>query len=156
MWAVISLFHKYECLVWLFITDPPYIDHSKYTGIPPAAILGEPYDIECPYESNPPAHYEWSRVPSCGTTGEPLSWPTDTILFNNNQSLRLDGVQPFHYGYYNCSATNALGIGSFCLWREIDGKYVVIEASNNYSSYISTNCIRALNLLIAFSSTQQG
>ena len=128
MWAVISLFHKYECLLWLFITDPLYIDYSKYTGIPQAAILGEPYDIECPYESNPPAHYEWYRVPSCGTAGEPLSWPTDTILFNNNQSLRLDGVQPFHYGYYNCSATNALGIGWFCLWREIDGKYVVIEA----------------------------
>ena len=130
MWAVIIvLFHKYECLLWLFITDPPYIDYSKYIGIPPAAILGEPYDIECPYESNPPAHYEWSRVPSCGTAGEPLSWPTDTILFNNNQSLRLDGVQPFHYGYYNCSATNALGFGWFCLWRKIDGtllKLVII------------------------------
>ena len=104
----------FECLLWLFITDPACIDYSKYIGIPPAAILGEPYDIECPYASNPPAHYEWSRVPSCGTAGEPPSWPTDTILFNNNQILQLDGAQSFYYGCYNCSATNALVSGWFC------------------------------------------
>ena len=105
----------------MLITDKPYIDRGKFNGIPPAAILGEPYDMECPWESNPPAQYDWSRVPSCGSVREPLSWPADTIFMNNNKTLRLDGVQPLHYGYYNCSATNALGSGWFCFWGKIDG-----------------------------------
>ena len=61
MWVVITLFHKYECInhkiIVLFITVPPYIDHDygNFVGISPTAIFGEAYDIECPYESNPPA-----------------------------------------------------------------------------------------------------
>ena len=106
----------------MITTDPPYIDPRKFTGIPPSAVLGELYDIECPYESNPPAQYEWTRVPSCGSVGEPLSWPQNTTLFNNNKTLRLDGVLPMHIGYYNCSATNAFGSGWFCFWRKIDGR----------------------------------
>ena len=106
----------------LFPTDPPYNDYRKFTGIPPSAVLGEPYDMECPYESNPPALYEWTRVPSCGSV-EPLSWPPNTILYNDNRTLRLDGVLPLHYGYYNCSATNAFGSEWFCLWRKIDGMW---------------------------------
>ena len=114
---------KYHRTTKLFPTDPPYNDYRKFTGIPPSAVLGEPYDIECPYESNPPAQYEWTRVPSCGSVGEPLSWPPDTILYNDNRTLRLDGVLPLHYGYYNCSATNAFGSEWFCLWRKIDGMW---------------------------------
>ena len=107
----------------LFTTDTPFIDPRKHTGIPPSPILGEPYDMDCPYESNPPAQYEWTRVPSCGSIGEPMSWPQRTILFNiNDKTLRLDGVLPIHYGYYNCSATNAFGSGWFCFWRMIDGR----------------------------------
>ena len=108
----------------LFPTDPPYIDYRKFTGIPPSPVLGEPYDIKCSYESNPPAQYEWTRVPSCGSVSEPLSWPPDTILFNNsnNKTLRLNGVLPLHYGYYNCSATNAFVSEWFCFWRRLDGK----------------------------------
>lgn len=128
MWVVITSFHKYDCIyhkvIVLFFVDPPYIDYGRFLGIPPAAILGEPYDIECPYESNPPAHYEWTRVPSCDRVGEPLSWPTHTILYNNNKTLRLDGVLPLHYGYYNCYATNAFGFGSYCSWRKVDGKWL--------------------------------
>lgn len=110
----------------MFITDPPRLQIEKFTGIPPAAIYGEPYDIECPYESNPPAHYEWSRVPSCGSVKKPLSWPQHTILYNNNKKLRLDGVRPLHYGYYNCSATNAFGSRWYCLWRKVDSKHEVV------------------------------
>ena len=91
--------------------------------------------MECPYESNPPAQYEWTRVPSCGSVGEPLSWPPDTILFNNtnNKTLRLDGVLPVHYGYYNCSATNAFGSGYFCFWRKIDGMWQFVFCLNKVS-----------------------
>ena len=84
--------------------------------------------MDCPYESNPPAQYEWTRVPSCGSIGELLSWPQRTILFNiNDKTLRLDGVLPIHYGYYNCSATNAFGSGWFCFWRIIDGRWLIAD-----------------------------
>ena len=53
--------------------------------------------MECPYESNPPAQYEWTRVPSCGSIGEPLSWPQNTTFFNNNKTLRLDGRVFYQY-----------------------------------------------------------
>ena len=106
----------------LFTTDPPYFPIEKAMFFPPAAVLGEPYEMECPYESNPPAQYEWSRVPSCGSVGEPLSWPQKTILYDNNRTLLLDGVLPLHFGFYNCSATNAFGTKSYCMWRKIDGK----------------------------------
>ena len=42
-------------LTGIVFVDPPYIPIKKFTGIPPSAVLGEPYDIECPYESSPPA-----------------------------------------------------------------------------------------------------
>ena len=114
----------YVCLVGCCVLiDPPYIPFDKFIGIPPSAELGEPYDIECPYESNPPAKYEWSRVPSCGSVGEPLDWPQLTILYNNNKTMRLDGAIPIHNGYYNCTATNSLGSGWFCHWRKIDVSY---------------------------------
>ena len=57
-------------------------------------------------------------MPSCGSVAEPLSWPPNTILFNNNKTLRLDGFRPINYGYYNCSATNAFGSEWFCFWRK--------------------------------------
>ena len=126
--ALSSYIRKYHRTTVLFPTDPPYIDHRKLTGIPPTPVLGEPYDMECPYESNPPAQYEWTRMPSCGSVGEPLSWPSNTILFNNNKTLRLDGVLPLHYGHYNCSATNAFGSGWFCFIRFYSiGQFVVVS-----------------------------
>lgn len=114
-------------LTGIVFVDPPYIPIEKFTGIPPSAVLGEPYDIECPYESSPPAYYEWTRVPSCGSITEPLNWPKLTILYNNNKTLRLDGVIPIHNGYYNCTASNALGIGWFCHWRKIHVTYKCVN-----------------------------
>ena len=60
--------------MYLYV-DPPYIRYEEFIGIPPSAVLGEPYDIECPYESNPIAQYDWYRVQSCGSIGEPLGSP---------------------------------------------------------------------------------
>ena len=136
-------------IIVLFITDPPYIDFAKI-GIPPAAISGEVYNIECPYESNPPAQYEWYKVPSCGSIEETLSSPIYTIRYNNNnKTLRLDGILPLHYGYYNygyynCSATNAFGSKWVCWWRKVtnnnnnnngfiaDGKWLTCVSQQSY------------------------
>ena len=113
--------------IWLLCiyisTIRTYNNYEEFVGIPSSAVLGEPYDIECPYESNPPAQYEWSRVPSCGSIGELLDWSQLTILYNNNKTLRLGGTIPILNGYYNCTATNSLGCGWFCHWRKIDVSY---------------------------------
>ena len=111
-------------LVFSFFIVRPYVPLEKFTHLPPLPIPGKAYEMECPYESNPPARYEWSRVTSCYYVLEPLSWPESTTFLNNNKTLRLDGVTPLHNGFYNCSATNALGSKWWCFWNKIDVKYV--------------------------------
>jgi len=108
------------------IVDRPYIPSGISNGLPPSPVFGEVYDLECPYKSNPPADYSWTRLSSCGYDGKLLSWPPSTIIFNNKKSVRLDGVIPAHNGYYKCEATNAYGSKSWCFWNRINGNYALV------------------------------
>lgn len=89
-------------------TDPPIPVPTRWpAGINKYPVLGSPFELHCPLQSNPPANYTWTYHSLDGR--ERLSIPNDVILTDRGRRIIFTEYTANYNGIYECHAENELG-----------------------------------------------
>ena len=94
-------------------TDEPCVVPMKWpAGVNKWPIPGTPFQLHCPLQSNPPAHYTWTRYQSVDRT-EKLNFSDDVEFSSDGRSWKVAALSEHHNGVYECHASNELGMAEY-------------------------------------------
>ncbi len=91
-------------------TDPPHVVPMTTwpAGVNRSPVIGRPYELTCPLQSDPPPSYTWTRYRNIDRR-EKLSFAGDVVFSENGRKWRVEGYTGEHGGVYECHATNQMG-----------------------------------------------
>lgn len=91
------------------ITDPPREDTIEWpTGMSRWPVFGNPFMLECPLVSNPPATYTWRKYRTLDREEE-IDFSDDVMFSRQGKSWQVGSYSKNDSGVYTCTASNQLG-----------------------------------------------
>lgn len=95
-------------------------------GVNRSPVIGRPYELTCPLQSDPPPSYTWTRYRNIDRR-EKLSFASDVVFSENGRKWRVEGYTGEHGGVYECHATNQIGDENY----SNDGLFFLQATSKN-------------------------
>lgn len=75
-------------------------------------VIGEPFSLVCPLESNPPVSYSWIKYSNLDRK-ELQAIPDDMVFSDDKHQWRVDWYDIYHNGLYVCHTSNSSGSQSY-------------------------------------------